>query len=149
MKYLETIAYNNATTPGTGAKTFFDIRHKSYLIQYINTQEERIEKTIFGYILEDDEDISELPINLTKKYKRTQIIASHEPVEINSKLYESGIGLVKENFAYVGYDKETDTGFLGIIYVYDSRCRCQVIFNEDEEGSAEMLVKRVKYKRKD
>lgn len=145
MKYLETIAYN--TTPETGAKTFFDIRHKSYLIQYINTQEKRIERTIFGYILEDDEDISELPINLTKKYKRTQIIASHEPVEIDSKLYEDGIELVKENFTYVGYDKEIDAGFLGIIYVYDSRC--QVLFNEDEKGSSGMLVKRINYKRKD
>ena len=128
---------------------FFDIRHKYYLIQYINTQEQRIEKTIFGYILEDDEDISRLSINLTNKYKRAQIIASHEPVEINSKSYEDGIKLVKEDFTYIGYDKETDIGFLGIIFVYDSTYQCQVLFNVAEKGSAEMLVKRVKYKRKD
>ena len=155
MKYLETIAYNNTnTTPeNNGVKMFFDIRHKSYLIQYVNAEEKRIEKTIFGYILEDeDENIGELPINLTKKYKRAQIIASHKPVEIYSNLYEDEIELIKENFTYLGYDKEINTGFLGIIYVYGSnryRYHCQVLFNGDEKGSAEMLVKRAKYKRKD
>lgn len=146
MKYLETIAYNTTMTRG---KMFFDTKHKYYLIQYINTQEQIIEKAVFGYILEDDENISKLSINFTKKYKRAQIIASHEPVEINSKSYEDGIKLVKEDFTYIGYDKETDIGFLGIIFVYDSTYRCHVLFNEAEKGSAEMLVKRIKYKRKD
>jgi hypothetical protein len=148
MKYLETIAYNNIT-PGTRVETFFNIRHKSYLIQYISTQEEIIERTIFGYILEDDVDISELYINLTKKYKRAHIKARHKPVEINSKLYEAEIKLVKEDFTYIGYNKEINTGFLGIIYVYDSGRLHVIFFNEDEKESAEMLVKRVKYKRKD
>jgi hypothetical protein len=134
----------------TRGKMFFDKRHKYYLIQYINTQEQIIEKAIFGYILEeDDENISKLSINFTKKYKRAKVIASHEPVEINSKLYEDGIKLVKEDFTYIGYDKETDVGFLGIILVYNSTYQCQVLFNDAEKGSAEMLVKRVKYKRKD
>ena len=153
MKYLETIAYNTTPENNGVIKMFFDIGHKSYLIQYVIAEEKRIEKTIFGYILEDeDENISELSINLTKKYKRAKIIASHRPVEIYSNLYDDEIELIKENFTYIGYDKGINTGFLGIIYVYGSnryRYHCQVLFNEDEKGSAEMLTKRAKYKRKD